>query len=78
MTLLDEKIAALSVKAHQFSPAQNRPLPWTARLPKKHASETVVSEPRSKRQMRRGLTTGLRWLLKGWQSKQAHYGRDWI
>ena len=35
MTSLDEKIAVLFRKAHQFPPTRSRRLPLTARLPKK-------------------------------------------
>ena len=52
-----------------FGIAGNQPLDVTA----------IEAEARSKGQMQRASTTNLRRLPKGlWQSKQAHYGRDWI
>ena len=78
MTLLDEKITALFRRGSpifnsaESTPSVDRP------IAEKAASEAVVSEPAVEEAKRRGLMTGLRWLLKGWQSKQTHHGRDWI
>ena len=79
MTLLDEKIAALFRKSSPIS-AGAEPTPSVDRpIAEKAAFEAVVSESAVEEANATRATTNLRRLPKGlWQSKQAHYGRDWI